>query len=124
VGFLSTVTVPDSFHNSCYIPLPFRFFANVLKYNVGDLPPQNIYNMDETCMAWNSGRQKVLVKKGQKYANILRSASKSSATVAFTITAAGEMLPTFIVHKVSWLSCCYCCLLYGTLMEPDDCFLG
>jgi hypothetical protein len=78
----------------------FRFFRNAKAAGVDQLVPENIYNMDETCVAWNSGRLKVIVGKGQKYARMLRAASKSSATVAFTITAAGEMLAPFIVHKV------------------------
>jgi hypothetical protein len=50
-------------------------------------------------MNWAAPREYVVVARGQRYARMLRTVSKSAATVGFSITADGKMLPPFIIFK-------------------------
>ncbi|KAJ8930361.1 hypothetical protein NQ314_016839 [Rhamnusium bicolor] len=46
-------------------------------------------------------RKKVLVKKGSKYPELIRNASKTSVSVMFCGNAAGELLPPYVVYRAT-----------------------
>jgi hypothetical protein len=77
-----------------------RYFENLEKAGIRDIPPENICNMDETCMNWAASRERLIVARGQRWARQDRANSKSAATIAFTITADGQLLPPFVIFKV------------------------
>ena len=63
-----------------------------------DILPQNIINYDETNLSDDPGRKNVAVKKGTKYPERTINSPKSSASIMFAGTAAGELLPAYVVY--------------------------
>jgi hypothetical protein len=51
-------------------------------------------------MNWAATRERLIVARGQRWARQDRANSKSAATVAFTISADGILLPPYVVFKV------------------------
>jgi hypothetical protein len=76
-----------------------RYFQNLAEAGVADIEPENILNMDETCVVWMGPEEYVICPRSKKYARKLRVQTKSSVTVAFTIAANGDMLPGYVVFK-------------------------
>lgn len=74
------------------------FFLNYQEAVEG-VPPENIYNCDETNFKDDPGMKKCLARKGTKYAEKVMNTSKQSTSVMFSGTAAGEMLPPMVVYK-------------------------
>lgn len=70
-----------------------------LKKIVVDVPPQNIYNYDETNLTDNPGQKKVLTKRGSKYPERICNSSKVSISLMMCGNAAGDMLPPYVVYK-------------------------
>lgn len=68
-----------------------------------EMSAKNIINMDETSIVWDAGRQKVIIPRGQRSAKLIRAGGKSSCTVSFTMSADGDLLPPFVIFKVSTL---------------------
>lgn len=66
-----------------------------------DIPTTNIFNFDETNLTDNPGKKKVLVKKGCKYPELIRNASKTSISIMFCGSASGELLPPYVVYRAS-----------------------
>ncbi len=64
------------------------------------MDPEDIINMDETCIVWSGQRMKVLAQRGQKYVKRVMADTKSGVTTVFTISAGGEMLPLYVIFKV------------------------
>ncbi|XP_047027499.1 MFS-type transporter clz9-like [Helicoverpa zea] len=69
--------------------------AEVLK----DVPPENIWNYDETNLCDDPGQKKILTRRGTKYPEIIRDTSKSSTSIMFAGSAEGELLPPYVVYK-------------------------
>lgn len=74
------------------------YFEN-LKETISGVPPENILNYDETCMHDDPGKKKGVAGKGQKYVERKLNTTKSGITVMFAGTAAGELLPPYVVYK-------------------------
>lgn len=81
-------------------PILRSFFEN-LAGELKDVPPTNIWNFDETNLTDDPGKKKVLVKKGTKYPEIIRNASKTSVSIMFCGNAAGELLPPYVVYRAN-----------------------
>lgn len=64
-----------------------------------DIPPQNIWNYDETNLTDDPGRKKVLTKRGCKYPERIINSSKSAISIMACGNAAGETLPPYVVYK-------------------------
>lgn len=79
-----------------------RYFDRLWKLGLHQINPKNIFNMDETAMCWDEGNEKVICSKGQSRCHLMRTNSRSSATVAFTISADGDLLPPFVIFKVPY----------------------
>ena len=74
-------------------------YFNNLQETLEDIPPQNIINYDETNLSDDPGRKKVAIKRGTKYPERIMNSSKSSRSIMFAGTAAGELLPAYVVCK-------------------------
>lgn len=81
-------------------PMLRSFFEN-LSDELKDVPPTNIWNFDETNLSDDPGKKKVIVKKGSKYPELIRNASKTSISVMFSGSAAGELLPPYVVYRAN-----------------------
>lgn len=68
---------------------------------VRDVPPENIWNCDESNLTDNPGQKKIITKRGCKYPEKIRNSSKSSISLMFAGNAAGEILPPFVVYRSS-----------------------
>lgn len=69
-----------------------------------NVPPENIINYDETNLQNNPGVEASLYKKGVKYAEHVIEHGKDCFTVMFAGSAAGELLPPYIVYKSKYVS--------------------
>ncbi|KAJ8721086.1 hypothetical protein PYW08_006551 [Mythimna loreyi] len=70
-----------------------------LKEVVRDIPPENLWNFDETNLSDNPGQKKVIAKRGAKYPELISNTSKSSISIMFCGSAKGELLPPYVVYK-------------------------
>lgn len=59
---------------------------------VAGVPPENIFNFDETCMRDDPGVKKCIVKKGMKYPEKVQNTSKQTISIMFCGSAAGRGL--------------------------------
>lgn len=75
-----------------------EFFDNFEKSAEGVLPC-NMWNYDETNLRDDPGKFKAIFRRGVKYAEQVRDHSKSSTSVMFCGSAAGELLPPYVVYK-------------------------
>lgn len=78
-------------------------YIHNLSQVVDGIPPENIWNCDETNLTDNPGQKKVIVKRGTKYPEKIRNSSKSSISVMFAGNAAGELLPPYTVYRSTCL---------------------
>lgn len=81
-------------------PMLRSFFEN-LSNELKDVSPTNIWNFDETNLSDDPGKKKVIVRKGSKYPELIRNASKTSISVMFSGNAAGELLPPYVVYRAN-----------------------
>ena len=87
---LSRETVEDFFNN--YTQVAY------------DIPPENIFNYDETNLRDEPKAVKALFRRGIKYAEKVGDSSKSAISIMFCGTAAGTLLPPYVVYKSKY---CY-----------------
>lgn len=66
---------------------------------VENIPPENLWNYDETNLSDDPGVKKVICKRGAKYIETICNHSKSAISIMFTGNAAGEFLPPYVVYK-------------------------
>ncbi|XP_047990507.1 uncharacterized protein LOC125229660 [Leguminivora glycinivorella] len=78
-------------------------FVDNIKVAVEGVPASNIWNFDETNLTDDPGNKKVVVKRGTKYPELIRNASKSSISLMFCGNAEGELLPLYVVYKSTCL---------------------
>ncbi|KAG4078417.1 hypothetical protein HA402_013128 [Bradysia odoriphaga] len=78
------------------------------------VPPENVYNFDETNLSDDPGVKKCIFKRGVKYPERICDSSKASTSLMFCGNATGKMLPPYVVYKAKHL--------YPTWMEggPSD----
>ncbi|CAH0719076.1 unnamed protein product, partial [Brenthis ino] len=77
-----------------------KFFDN-LQETLKDVPPNNILNYDETNLSDNLGNSKCIFRRGIKYPEMILKNSKSCVSIMFTVSAAGDCLPTYVVYKAT-----------------------
>ncbi len=63
------------------------------------IPKTHVFNCDETNLREHQGNHKALFRRGVKYAELVRDHTKNSTSVMFCGSAAGEMLPPYVVYK-------------------------
>ena len=66
--------------------------------------PESIYNMDETGIPLSSRPPKVVAKKGQKKVRYRTSGQKAQITVIGCGSAAGQVIPPFIIFAAKQVS--------------------
>lgn len=74
-------------------------YINNLKITVEGVPPDRIYNYDETNLTDDPGARKVAVKRGSKYPEMIMNSSKSCTSLMMCGNAVGEVLPPYVVYK-------------------------
>lgn len=63
------------------------------------VPPSHIFNYDETNLSDDPGIKKCIFKRGVKYPERIKDSTKTSVSIMFCGSAAGEMLPAYVVYK-------------------------
>ena len=66
---------------------------------LGDVPATNIFNYDETNLQDDPGHNWVLARRGRKRVENVKDTSKTSISVMWCGSAAGEYLPPMVVYK-------------------------
>ena len=74
------------------------YFDN-LKIEVEGIPAENIWNFDETNLTDDPGRKKCVVRRSCKYPERIINSSKGSTSLMFCGSAAGVLLPPYVVYK-------------------------
>lgn len=77
-----------------------KYFENVAK-ELEEVPPSNIINYDETNLSDDPGRKKIIARRGCKYPERVINHSKTSTSIMFSGTAAGTVLPCYVVYKAT-----------------------
>jgi len=77
-----------------------KYFDN-LSSSIHGVPAKNIINYDETNLADDPGRKKVLMKRGTRYPERIMNQSKSATSVMYAGAADGTLLPPYIVYKAT-----------------------
>lgn len=75
-----------------------EYFQN-LEETLEGVEPTHVVNYDETNLTDDPGRQKVLCRRGSKRVEMIVDSSKSSTSVMMAATAAGHLLPPYVVYK-------------------------
>ncbi|KAJ8886941.1 hypothetical protein PR048_013155 [Dryococelus australis] len=78
------------------------FFEN-LECELDGVPPHNIWNFDETNLVDDLGSKKVITRRGTKYPEQIRIASKACTSGMVFGNAAGEVVPLYINYKAEKL---------------------
>lgn len=78
-------------------------YIHNLKKVTKDVPIENIWNLDETNLTDDPGQKKVICHRGVKYPEKICNFSKSSTSIMVCGSAAGEVLPPYVVYKSSQL---------------------
>lgn len=74
-------------------------YINHLQKTLDGVPPQNIWNYDESNLTDDPGCKKVLTKRGVKYPEKVRNASKASISIMMCGSGSGEILPPYVVYR-------------------------
>lgn len=75
-----------------------EYYRN-LETTLQDIPSSNLFNFDETNMADDPGRKKLLYKRGKKYPENIINHSKTATTIMFCGSASGILLPPYVIYK-------------------------
>jgi len=75
-----------------------KFFDNIAT-TLKDGEASNIINYDETNLSDDPGAGKFLFKRGIRYPERILNSTKSCTSIMFAGTAAGELLPLYVVCK-------------------------
>ena len=75
-----------------------NYFDNLEEW-IKDIPPENIFNYDETNMNDDPDAKLVITQRGKKQIERKIQHSKSSVSVMFAGNAARQYLPSMVVYK-------------------------
>lgn len=74
------------------------FFDN-LEEELRGIPSGNIWNFDETNLVDDPGNKKVISKRGTKYPEQIRNASKACTSIMVCGNAEGQIAPLYVNYK-------------------------
>lgn len=74
-----------------------------LENSLRGVPPQNIINYDETNITDDPKGKLQIFRRGTKHAERIMNTTKSSTSIMFAITAAGDNLSPYVVYKAERL---------------------
>lgn len=77
----------------------FMTYFEHLRETIKDVPASNIMNFDETNLIDNPGNSKCIFRRGVKYPERVLNSTKGAISIMFSGTAAGEILPVYVVYK-------------------------
>jgi hypothetical protein len=80
-------------------PAVINSYFDHLEVELIGIPPENIWNYDETNLLDDPGKKKCVVRRGLKYPERVMHASKVGFSVMFCGNASGDMLPPYTVYK-------------------------
>ena len=60
-------------------------------------------NYDETNLTDDTGRKQAIFRRGTKYPERIMNNTKSATSIMFAGSAAGELLPVYVVYKAEHL---------------------
>lgn len=75
-----------------------KFFDN-LESEIQNVPPENIFNFDETGFHNNPKKKRLLFRRKCRNPEVIRNSTKSCYTAVFCGSAAGEMFPLTLFLK-------------------------
>lgn len=75
-----------------------QYFDN-LKTTLDGIPPQNIYNYDETNLQDDPGKKFMIFKRGTKYPTRVCNFSKSATSIMMCGSASGTLLPPYVIYR-------------------------
>ena len=75
-----------------------RYFNN-LKKELDGVPPENIWNYDETNLTDDPGKKKAIMRRGTKYPERVVNHSKVAFSIMFCGNAEGDMMEPYTVYK-------------------------
>ena len=78
-----------------------QFFDNVATTldGLGDIPPENIFNFDETNHSDDPGAKDVFVRRGRSRVENVEEHSKCSFSTMWCASPAGEVLSPMVVYR-------------------------
>lgn len=76
-------------------------YFNNLEKQVAGIPPQNIFNFEESNLTDDPGRKKIITKRGTIYPERIIHSSKTSTSIMFCGNAAGIILPPYVVYRAT-----------------------
>lgn len=82
-------------------PQVIEEYFTELQNSLKDVPLSNILNYDESNLADDPGKKKVLTKRGVKYPERVMNHTKSSTSLMMAASADGTLLPCYVVYKSS-----------------------
>lgn len=90
-------------------PFAIANYFDMLKDIIQQIPPERIYNMDETSFSLDPSRVKVVGEKGEAAHRVTAGPGRENYSVLMGANAAGEKLPPLILFKAknlwsSWLA--------------------
>ena len=74
-------------------------YFDELEKTLEGIPPKNIINYDETNLTDDPGRKRMIFKRGTKYPERIMNGTKSSTSIMLAGSAAGDVLPLYVVYK-------------------------
>lgn len=74
-------------------------YISFLSAELKRIPPDNIFNFDETYLVDDPGKKKVIARRGTKYLEHIRTTSKAGTSIMFCGSASGNLLPLFVLYK-------------------------
>ena len=66
---------------------------------IDSVPPENIWNYDETNLTDDPGNKRIITKRGSKHPERIINSTKSAISIMFCGNATGEILPPYTVYK-------------------------
>ncbi len=84
-----------------------KLFKN-FEVSVAGIPPENIYNFDETNLRDDPGVKKCIFKKGTKYCGKVQNTSKQAISVMMCGPAKWPMVPPMVAYKAQNLYTSWC----------------
>ena len=70
-----------------------------LEKNLEGVHPEHIINYDETNLSDDPGRRRMIFKRSTRYPERIMSGTKASTSLMLAGTAAGKVLPIYVVYK-------------------------
>lgn len=75
-----------------------KYFNNITD-SIKNVPPENLWNYDETNLRDDPGTNKVICKRGVKYLERVMNSTKTCTSIMMCGNAVGEMLSPYVVYK-------------------------